>query len=94
MDAITTPPAPVNEPNLTYAPQSPERAALKAELARLEGTRHDLKAHIGGEWVDGGGTETSVVQPHDHQHVLGTFRGATAKDAEAAVAAGGAGGDK
>jgi 1-pyrroline-5-carboxylate dehydrogenase len=87
MDAITTPPAPVNEPNLTYAPHTPERAALKEELARLEGTQHDLKAHIGGEQVDGAGAEMTVVQPHDHQHVLGTFRSATSKDAEAAVAA-------
>lgn len=87
MDAITSPPAPVNEPNLTYAPHSPERAALKAELARLESEQHDLKAHIGGEWTDGGGAETTVVQPHDHQHVLGTFRSSTVKEAEAAVAA-------
>ena len=32
MDAITFPPAPVNEPNLTYAPGSPERAALVTEM--------------------------------------------------------------
>ena len=37
MDAITFPPAPTNEPNLTYAPHTPERAELKTELARLEG---------------------------------------------------------
>jgi 1-pyrroline-5-carboxylate dehydrogenase len=30
MDAITHPPAPVNEPNLTYAPGSPERAEVSA----------------------------------------------------------------
>ena len=35
MDAITTPPAPVNEPNLNYAPGSPERATIEAELAHL-----------------------------------------------------------
>ena len=28
MDAVTTPPAPTNEPNLTYAPGTPERDAL------------------------------------------------------------------
>jgi 1-pyrroline-5-carboxylate dehydrogenase len=28
MDATTFPPAPVNEPNLTYAPGTPEREAL------------------------------------------------------------------
>ena len=36
MDAITTPPAPINEPNLTYAPGSPERAALVVEIDKLE----------------------------------------------------------
>ena len=35
MDAISTPPAPTNEPNLDYAPGSPERAAVEAELAHL-----------------------------------------------------------
>ena len=35
MDAITTPPAPVNEPNLNYAPGSAERAGIEAELAHL-----------------------------------------------------------
>jgi 1-pyrroline-5-carboxylate dehydrogenase len=87
MDAISFPPAPVNEPNLTYAPGSPEREALIVELATLEGEQHDLPAHIGGERVAGGGDEVAVVQPHDHQHVLGTFRGATQADAKAAVAA-------
>ena len=48
MDAITDAPAPVNEPNLSYAPGSPERATLEAELARLQGKQHDLTATIGG----------------------------------------------
>ncbi|MXG90534.1 L-glutamate gamma-semialdehyde dehydrogenase [Nocardioides flavescens] len=85
MDAISFPPAPTNEPNLTYAPGSPERAALQAELEHLESTSHALQAHIGGRWVDGGGEEFTVVQPHDHQHVLGTFTGATADDTRAAI---------
>ncbi len=89
MDAISFPPAPVNEPNLTYAPGSPEREALITELAVLEGQQHDLPAHIGGERVVGAGPEVPVVQPHDHQHVLGTFRGAGQADAKAAVAAAG-----
>jgi len=87
MDAITSPPAPTNEPNLTYAPHSPERAELKAELARLESKQHTLRAHIDGKKRNGGGAEMVVVQPHDHQHVLGTFKNSTIKDAEAAVKA-------
>ncbi|CAA9386016.1 MAG: Delta-1-pyrroline-5-carboxylate dehydrogenase [uncultured Nocardioides sp.] len=87
MDAITFPPTPTNETNLTYAPHSPERAALKAELERLEGEQHDLRSHIGGERRAGSGAEMTVVQPHDHQHVLGTFKNSTTADAEAALRA-------
>ena len=87
MDAITFPPVPINETNLTYAPLTPERAALKAELARLESEQPELSAHIGGEKRSGSGAEMKVVQPHDHQHVLGTFRNSTTDDAEAALKA-------
>ncbi len=87
MDGITHPPLPVNEPNLTYAPGTAERAELERELARLEGSARTLPAYVGGQWRDGGGAEVQVVQPHDHQHVLGTFRSATTSDAEAAVRA-------
>jgi 1-pyrroline-5-carboxylate dehydrogenase len=87
MDAITMPPAPVNEPNLTYAPGTPEREALLAELARLERRQTSLRAYVNGRRRVGGGAEIMVVQPHDHQHVLGVIRNSTAKDAEAAIKA-------
>src|SRR5918998_5804680 len=89
MDAITCPLAPINEPNLTYAPGSPEREALSAEIEKLEKREADLKAHIGGRRKNGGGPEFTVVQPHDHQHVLGRFKGATQADARAAIKAAG-----
>ncbi|MGN6574528.1 MAG: L-glutamate gamma-semialdehyde dehydrogenase [Nocardioides sp.] len=87
MDAITTPPAPVNEPNLTYAPGTAERAALELELKRQEGVEVDLTATIGGAKKMGGGEEIPVVQPHDHGHVLGVLRDATQADAKAAIKA-------
>ena len=87
MDAITFPPAPINEPNLTYAPGTPERDALGVELAKLERKQHDLRAHIGGKKKAGGGAEIKVVQPHDHQHVLGVLKNSTQADAKAAVKA-------
>ena len=77
MDAITTPPAPVNEPNLTYAPGTPERGALQAELDRLERRQHSLRAYVNGRRRNGGGAEIKVVQPHDHQHVLGVMKNST-----------------
>ncbi|MEJ7796170.1 MAG: L-glutamate gamma-semialdehyde dehydrogenase [Nocardioides sp.] len=87
MDAFTTPPAPVNEPNLTYAPGSPEREALVAELERQERRQPTLRAVVNGRRRNGGGAEMKVVQPHDHKHVLATFKNTTTKDAEAAVKA-------
>jgi 1-pyrroline-5-carboxylate dehydrogenase len=87
MDAITHPPAPINEPNLTYAPGSPERAALELELKRQEDRSLDLTATIGGKKKMGGGAETKVVQPHDHGHVLGVLKNSTQADTRAAIAA-------
>jgi 1-pyrroline-5-carboxylate dehydrogenase len=87
MDGITHPPHPVNEPNLTYAPGSQERKELEQELARQERRQVSLRAHIGGRRRNGGGAEIAVVQPHDHQHVLGVMKNSTARDAEAAVKA-------
>jgi 1-pyrroline-5-carboxylate dehydrogenase len=87
MDAVTHPPYPVNEPNLTYAPGSAEREALLLELERQERRQVSLRAHIGGRRRNGGGAEIKVVQPHDHQHVLGVLKNSTTRDAEAAVKA-------
>jgi 1-pyrroline-5-carboxylate dehydrogenase len=87
MDAVTRVPVPVNEPVLDYAPGSPERAAVEAELTRLAADRIDLPSTIGGRPVMGGGEPRDVVQPHARRHVLGTMRGATADDAKAAVEA-------
>ena len=80
-------PVPYNEPVLTYAPGTPERAALTAKLADLAGHHHDLTATIGGARRPGGGDPVDVVQPHNHKAVLGTLRNATQDDARAAVAA-------
>jgi 1-pyrroline-5-carboxylate dehydrogenase len=85
MDGVTRVPAPVNEPVLTYAPGSPERAAAEAVLAVQAGQRTDLPMTIGGRELFGGGDPIDVVQPHDHRHVLGTMRGATHADAQAAI---------
>jgi 1-pyrroline-5-carboxylate dehydrogenase len=87
MDAVTHPPAPTNEPNLTYAPGSPEREALLEEIQWLERRQLTLRAHINGRRRNGSGPETKVVQPHDHQHVLGTFKQSGQNDARAAVKA-------
>ena len=81
MDAITTPPTPVNEPNLDYAPGSAERVSVEAELAHLAASPVDLTAAIGGARKMGGGAEIPVVQPHDHASVLGVLKNSTRRDA-------------
>ena len=87
MDAISTPPAPTNEPNLDYAPGSAERAAVETELVRLAASPVDLTATIGGQKKMGGGAEIEVVQPHEHEAVLGVLKNSTRRDAQAAVRA-------
>ncbi len=85
MDAVTRVPAPINEPNLTYAPGAPERAEITSTLARLAGERIDLPMTIGGRQVMGSGRRLDVVEPHAHRNVLGRLRHATREDARAAI---------
>ena len=87
MDAVTQVPLPATEPVLQYAPGSPERAALQAELARLAATPLELPLTVGGESRMAGGDRIDVVEPHRRRHVLGTTANATAADARAAVEA-------
>jgi 1-pyrroline-5-carboxylate dehydrogenase len=87
MDAMTTTPRPLNEPVLAYAPGSCERSKLQLELERQESEQLELTATIGGAKTMGGGAEIKVVQPHDHQHVIGMLKNSTTKDAEAAIKA-------
>jgi len=68
MSAYRTP-APRNEPVLNYAPGSPERAALKAALARMSGETIEIPVVIGGQEFRTGRT-IDVVSPHEHGRVL------------------------
>ncbi|WP_030107332.1 L-glutamate gamma-semialdehyde dehydrogenase, partial [Actinoalloteichus caeruleus] len=87
MDAVTNVPTPQNEPVLSYAPGTPERAELQAKLTELAAEPRELTLTIGGEQRMGGGRRIDVVQPHNHRHVLGTLGNATQQDATDAVEA-------
>ena len=92
MDAVTNVPSPANEPVRSYAPGSPERAALESKVKELGGERAELTMTIGGRERTGGGEPVDVVAPHNHRHVLGTLRNATDEDVAAAIGAAAAGG--
>ncbi|GAA5949032.1 hypothetical protein JCM21900_003180 [Sporobolomyces salmonicolor] len=81
-----------NEPNKSYAPGSPERAALVAALAEMEAAApFDVPAFVGGKEVNLQGERTPQPMPHNHKKALCTFAASTpelASDAiEAALAA-------
>ena len=79
-------PRPTNEPVLTYAAGTPERAALKRELEAQAAQIVDIPLVIGGREVRTGDT-FDVVMPHAHGHVIARAHRAGPKEIEAAVAA-------
>ncbi|MGH3873247.1 MAG: L-glutamate gamma-semialdehyde dehydrogenase [Pseudonocardiaceae bacterium] len=87
MDAITSTPAPRNEPVRGYAPGTPERELLARRLAELAGQRAELTMTIDGVQRMAGGESLDVVAPHRHAHVLGHSAQATTADVAAAVRA-------
>ncbi|MCH2464517.1 MAG: L-glutamate gamma-semialdehyde dehydrogenase [Gemmatimonadetes bacterium] len=86
MNGNPTAPPPVNEPVLTYAPGTPERAELKKELESQSSTVVDIPLVIGGEEIRTGNT-INVVMPHAHSHVLATVHQAGADEVRQAVVA-------
>ena len=86
MSGIFSPPAPTNEPVLSYAPGSPERAALKAELARLAATVTEIPVVVGGKEIRSAKT-VDVVMPHDHKHVIARVHQADAAAVQGAIKA-------
>jgi 1-pyrroline-5-carboxylate dehydrogenase len=79
-------PHPLNEPNLSYLPGSPERDALKTRLASMAAEKIDIPIIIGGCDVRTGQVEHAVM-PHDHQHVLAEWHLADPKHVEQAIVA-------
>ena len=87
MDAVTSPPEAGNEPVRTYAPGSPERDELQAELAAQAANPVELTATIGGVQRRASGEPFQVVQPHAHHEFVGTSAQTTHDDAGRAVEA-------
>ena len=86
MNAIFQLPKPVNEPILSYAPGTPQRAALKQAIAEAKATVSDIPMVIGGQEVRTGNTK-QVNPPHEHAHVLANFHQGDAGHVEQAITA-------
>jgi len=80
------PPTPVNEPVLDYAPGSPERAELAAEIERQRAEVVEIPLIIGGREVRTDELH-DVVMPHDHGHVIARFHMAAEAETAAAIEA-------
>ena len=87
MDAITSTPAPRNEPVRSYAPGTRERESLTRTLTKLVDQRLELTMTIGGVQRMAAGQPFNVVVPHRHSHVLGRGAQASATDVADAVRA-------
>ena len=61
-----------NEPVKSYAPGSPERAALKNKLKELNRGGLDLPMIIGGKEIRTGNLH-DIRPPHNHRHLLGHY---------------------
>ena len=77
-------PKPRNEPVLSYAPGSLERAALKAELKRQSEEKIVIPLIIGGKeiYTD---RRITVAMPHKHDHVLAECCQAGEKELKLAI---------
>ena len=77
-------PKPHNEPVKSYAPGSPERAAVLAAYTQMYQESIEVPLYIDGQEVSTGQTQ-SMNPPHDHQHSLGVFHKAGEQEVDRAV---------
>ena len=77
-------PTPTNEPVLNYAPGSPEKKALKAQLDEFAGKTIEIPLIIGGKEVTTGYLGTCIL-PHDHQRTLAQYHKGNAEVVNRAI---------
>lgn len=77
-------PKAVNEPVKSYAPNSPEKAAVLAAYKKMWNETIDVPNYIGSEEIRTGNTK-NMSAPHDHKHVVGTYHLAERKHIELAI---------
>ena len=77
-------PIAVNEPVKSYAPGSPERAAVLDAYKTMFNSKIDVPMYINGQDVKTEKTHT-MSPPHDHKHVVGTHAIAEKKHIDQAI---------
>jgi 1-pyrroline-5-carboxylate dehydrogenase len=84
VNALLSVPEPRNEPVLGYAPGTPERRALSAQLKKMASEVVEIAPRIGGRKTTTGKTAEAVM-PHDHRHVLAVWHRAGAREVQQAI---------
>jgi 1-pyrroline-5-carboxylate dehydrogenase len=77
-------PKAVNEPVLSYAPGSPERASLQAAIAEMKAQEVEIPLTIGGKKIYEG-SKVSMHPPHELKHTLGHYWKAMAEHVHQAI---------
>ena len=77
-------PKAVNEPVKSYAPNSPEKAAVLAAYKKMWNEKIDVPMYIGSEQIRTNNTKT-MSAPHDHQHIVGVYHQADRTLVEKAI---------
>ena len=86
MNTVPKMPVPVNEPVLSYAPDTRERDELKQTLKDMGGRQIEIPVVVGGKEVRTGRT-VDAVMPHCHRHVLAKVHQAGPDEVAGAIAA-------
>jgi len=86
MNGIIKVPAPSTEPVKGYAPGSPEKVSLKAQLKKMLSEEIEIPLIIGGKEVKTGQMADCRI-PHDHGHLLGRYHKAGPEEIDRAVKA-------
>ena len=77
-------PLPANEPVLSYAPGSIEKATLKKTLAELKSVELDIPMYIGNKEVRTN-KKIAIHPPHEIKHTLGYFHVGEEKHVQQAI---------
>ena len=80
-NAVIKVPRPTNEPILSFAPGTPGREALQAQLEKMLNEEIEIPLIIGGQEVQTG-EFADCRCPHDHQHLLARYHKAGPEEIE------------